>query len=194
VKMGIDLKAGGRRTGHNARKAPVSKNVYVKLLEKLYSFIARRGDSKFAATICKRLKMSRINTPPISLSRLSRYMKGKEKKIAVIVGGVTNDSRMLELPQLTIAAIRFTEAARARIVKAGGECLTLDQLALRSPKGADTVLLRGSVSSRESVRHFGHATSPNNPHTHDAVKPYVRSKGRKFEKARGRRRTCGFKV
>ena len=36
-KMGIDLKAGGRRTGHNARKAPVSKNVYVKLLEKLFS-------------------------------------------------------------------------------------------------------------------------------------------------------------
>jgi hypothetical protein len=35
--MGIDLKAGGRRTGHNARKAPVSKNVYVKLLEKLFA-------------------------------------------------------------------------------------------------------------------------------------------------------------
>jgi len=62
-------------------------------------------------------------------------MKGKETKIAVIVGGVTNDSRLLEVPQLTIAALRFTEAARARIVKAGGECLTLDQLALRSPKG-----------------------------------------------------------
>lgn len=31
-------------------------------------------------------------------------------------------------------------------------------------------------------------------HTHDSVKPYVRSKGRKFEKARGRRRSNGFKV
>jgi len=35
--MGIDLKAGGRRTGHNTRTAPVSKNVYVKLLEKLFA-------------------------------------------------------------------------------------------------------------------------------------------------------------
>ena len=95
---------------------------------------------------------------------------------------------------MTIAAIRFTESARARIVKAGGECITLDQLALRSPKGANTVLLRGSVSSRESVKHFGHATSVANPHTHNGVKPHVRAKGRKFEKARGRRRTCGFKV
>ena len=34
----------------------------------------------------------------------------------------------------------------------------------------------------------------NNLHTHDSVKPYVRSKGRKFEKARGRRRSNGFKV
>lgn len=34
--MGIDLKAGGRRVGHNARKEPKSKNVYLKLLEKLF--------------------------------------------------------------------------------------------------------------------------------------------------------------
>ena len=37
-KMGIDLKSGGRRKGHNVRKAPVSKNVYLKLLEKLYRY------------------------------------------------------------------------------------------------------------------------------------------------------------
>ena len=138
--------------------------------------------------------MSKINNPPLSISRLARFMRGKDEKVAVIVGAVTNDSRLLEIPRLTIAALRFTEQARARIVKAGGECLTLDQLALRSPKGANTVLLRGSKNSRESVRHFGHRTSPNNPHTHDAVKPRIISKGRKFEKARGRRRSNGFKI
>ena len=37
-EMGIDLKSGGRRKGHNVRKAPVSKNVYLKLLEKLYRY------------------------------------------------------------------------------------------------------------------------------------------------------------
>ena len=37
--MGIDLKSGGRRKGHNVRKAPVSQNVYVKLLEKLYRLV-----------------------------------------------------------------------------------------------------------------------------------------------------------
>lgn len=192
--MGIDLVAGGRRVGHNVRKVPESKNVYLRLLIKLYSFIARRAESKFAAVIAKRMCMSRINNPPLSISRLARYMKGQEEKIAVIVGTITNDSRLLEIPSLKICALRFTEDARARILSAGGECLTFDQLALKSPKGTDTVLLRGSKSSRESVRHFGHSTSVYNPKTHDGVKPYVRAKGRKFESARGRRRTCGFKV
>ena len=192
--MGIDLVAGGRRVGHNVRRAPESKNVYLRLLIKLFSFIARRAESKFATVISKRLCMSRINNPPLSLSRLARYMKDKDGKIAVIVGTVTNDARLLEIPSLKVCALRFTEDARARIVKAGGECLTFDQLALQSPTGSNTVLLRGSKSSRESVRHFGHSTSVYNPHTHDAVKPYVRSKGRKFESARGRRKSVGFKV
>ena len=43
-KMGIDLVAGGRRKGHNVRKAPASKNVYIKLLEKLYGYVHQCRD------------------------------------------------------------------------------------------------------------------------------------------------------
>ena len=123
-------------------------------------------------------------------------MKGDDKigKIAVVVGTVTNDTRTLELPALKIAALKFTDEARKAITRSGGECMTFDQLALVAPKGSNTVLLRGAKNAREAVKHFGHATSPDNPHTHDGVKPYVRSKGRKFEKARGRRASTGFKV
>ena len=74
--------------------------------------------------------------------------------------------------------------------QAGGECLTFDQLALLRPTGANSVLLRGPKNSREAVKHFGKA--PGVPHSH--TKPYVRSKGRKFEKARGRRKSCGYKA
>ena len=56
-------------------------------------------------------------------------------RIAVIVGTVTDDIRLLEVPKLTVAALKFTETARARIVKAGGKCLTLDQLVLLAPTG-----------------------------------------------------------
>jgi large subunit ribosomal protein L18e len=92
--------------------------------------------------------------------------------------------------------------------------LTLDQLALRSPKGENCVLLSGPRSQREAVRHFGPA--PGTRHSHAKyestqlfylfvwslkliyvpfffLRPYVRSKGRKFEKARGRRASRGFR-
>ena len=190
--MGIDLKAGGRRVGHkSSMKVVKTENPYMRLLIKLYKFLDRRTDSAFCATVLKRLHMSRVNQPPISLARLAKY--NKEGKTSVIVGKVTDDVRLLECPAMSVCALAFTENARKRIVAAGGECLTFDQLALRAPKGANCVLLRGP-KSRSALAHFGHSTSVTNPHTHDGVKPYVRSKGRKFERARGRRRSCGFKV
>ena len=192
--MGIDLKAGGRRTGHkSSMKVVKTKNPYNRILIKLYKFLSRRTDSKFCATVLKRLHMSKVNQPPIALSRLSKYMSKKEGKTAVIVGKVTDDVRLMECPKLSVCALGFTEGARKRIVAAGGECITFDQLALRSPTGSGVVLLRGP-KSREALAHFGHSTSVANPHTHDGVKPYVRSNGRKFERARGRRRSRGFKV
>lgn len=177
-----------------ARTDAKSDNVYLKLLVKLYRFLARRTDSKFVSVVLKRLFMSRTNRPPLSLSRLARFMMKKDGKIAVLVGTVTDDPRLLTVPKMTVCALRFTETARARIVKAGGECLTFDQLALRAPKGSNTVLLRGPKKAREVYSHFGHRSTATSVKTHCNVKPYVRAKGRKFEKARGRRRTNGFKV
>ena len=103
-----------------------------------------------------------------------KHMQGKEDKIAVIVGTVTDDIRVIEVPALKVCALRFTETARARILKAGGECITLDQLALRAPTGANTFGTPGTPGSK--------------------TRPYVRSTGRKFERARGRRASMGYKV
>ncbi|KAK4795758.1 hypothetical protein SAY86_028084 [Trapa natans] len=186
---GIDLKAGGK-SKKTKRTAPKSDDVYLKLLVKLYRFLVRRTGSKFNAVILKRLFMSKVNKPPLSLSKLISFMKGKEDMIAVVVGTVTDDIRVYDVPALKVTALRFTETARARIEKAGGECLTFDQLALRAPLGQNTVLLRGPKNSREAVKHFGPA--PGVPHSH--TKPYVRAKGRKFEKARGKRNSRGFRV
>mmetsp|Transcript_74784 Transcript_74784/g.165426 ORF Transcript_74784/g.165426 Transcript_74784/m.165426 type:complete len:187 (-) Transcript_74784:101-661(-) len=186
--MGIDIIAGGRLK-KKTREA-TTDNPYIKLLCKLYKFLARRTDSKFNKVIFKRLNMTRRNKAPLSLSKIARFMDGKEGKIAVVVGTVTDDNRLFEMPKLSVCALRFTETARARIIKAGGECVTLDKLALRAPLGQGTVLLRGPVKSREAERHFGKA--PGVPNSTTA--PHVRSKGRKFEKARGKRKSRGYKV
>lgn len=103
--------------------------------------------------------MSRINRPPMSLSRLVAL--SRPEKTLVVIGTITDDTRLLTVPKLTVAALRFTATARTRIEKAGGECLTLDQLALRAPTGANTLLLRGPKNAREAVKHFGFG-----PHSH----------------------------
>ncbi|RYR25369.1 hypothetical protein Ahy_B02g059075 [Arachis hypogaea] len=69
----------------------------------------------------------------------------------------------------TSSVNRFTETARARIEKAGGECLTFDQVAFRAPLGQNTVLFRGPKNSRKVVKHFGPAAGV----PHSQTKPYV---------------------
>ncbi|MBN4711026.1 hypothetical protein H3276_23405, partial [Escherichia coli] len=110
----IDLVAGGRNK-KTKRTAPRSDDVYLKLLVKLYRFLVRRTKSNFNAVILKRLFMSKTNRPPLSLRRLAKFMEGKEENnIAVIVGTVTDDKRIQEIPKMKVTALRFTETARAR--------------------------------------------------------------------------------
>ena len=44
-------------------------------------------------------------------------MKGKEGKTAVIVGTITDDARLLDVPKLSVAALKVTATARARILQ-----------------------------------------------------------------------------
>jgi ribosomal protein L18E len=53
----------------------------------------------------------------------------------VIVGSVTDDHRLYEVPKMTVAALKFTETARARITKSGGKCMTIDELIMKAPTG-----------------------------------------------------------
>lgn len=78
-----------------------------------------------------------MNRPPLSLSKLIKHHEKKpyQGQPAVVVATVTDDERILEVPKMTVAALRFTEAARARITAAGGQCLTLDELVMKAPEG-----------------------------------------------------------
>ncbi len=71
----------------------------------------------------------------------------RTEKIAVVVGTVTNDARQWKVPKMKVCALRFTEHARARIVKGGGEIITFDQLAMKAPKGQNTILLQGKLQN-----------------------------------------------
>ncbi|GAM18501.1 hypothetical protein SAMD00019534_016760 [Acytostelium subglobosum LB1] len=187
-----------RKTG---RKHLVSKNPYLSLLVKLdiynkrytdtnnnnnnnkqlYTFLARRTGSKFNKIVLKRLVQTRTNKVAVSISRIANAMKDRKAgKIAVIVGPVVNDERLLDVPNMTVVALKFSESVRARIVKAGGRALTFDQFALIRPRGNNTFLLKGVTKARTVYKHFGRA--PGLPGS--TARPYVRSAGNKFERAR----------
>merc|ERR1712021_225910 len=123
--MGIDLNKQGRVRSRHFRAAKTN-NLYHGLLIKLYSFLARRTDSKFNKIVYKRLNQSGTTRYPMSVSRLVKVANSEEKraKTLVVVGNVLNDERLLVVPKMTVCALRFTTAARQRIGAAGGRCMT----------------------------------------------------------------------
>ena len=160
------------------REATTTNN-YHQLLIKLYKFLARRTESKFNAVVHDRLTQSRTTRYPISLSRLAKIANtdAKREKILAIAGKVLDDERMMTLPKLKVCALQISESARARIVKAGGERYTFDQLAQIEPLGKNVYLLRGP-RSREAHSHFRGLKG-------DKAKPYIcnnnhRARERKF--------------
>ena len=159
----------------------------------LYQFLERRTDSEFNRIIQKRLNQSRLNRFPLSLSRITKHLSNdrnpqyqndsKFSRIVAVVGSVTNDVRLLNVPEgLRVVALKFTAAAKSRILAAKGTCYTFDQLAQLAPTGKNVLLLRGP-RDREAKRFFGLYPGQKGSHT----APRVRSEGRKFERARGRR-------
>lgn len=200
--MGRDITSSMRRrtikqSQKSGRKDVKGDNPYLKLLVKLYKFLSRRTASNFNKVVAARLTQTRKQKCPLSLSKLSLHMKEKTGKVAVVIGTVTNDPRMIETPEgLKVCALKFTEVARKRIEKAGGECMTFDELAMKAPLGKNCVLLRGPVHARTVERYFGKA--PGVPDS--TTRPYVaqasnlKRKSRKKESARGRRKSRGYKI
>lgn len=73
--MGIDICHKNDRKVR--RVAPKSEDPYLRVLTKLYRYLASRveGAGKFNKVVLKRLFMSKRNRPPISIARIIRNVK-----------------------------------------------------------------------------------------------------------------------
>jgi large subunit ribosomal protein L18e len=85
------------------------------------------------------LSKSRSRKPAVNVGKLSR-LTGKDA--AVLVPGKVLGSGILSHP-LTIGAYSFTETAKKKITKAGGEALTITEFLARFPSGAGVMLIGG---------------------------------------------------
>ena len=96
--MGVDV--CHKKNRKVRRTESKSQDIYLRLLVKIYRFLARGPEDKFNKIILKRLFM--INRPPLSIARLARNLKkpvGADKTV-VVVGTVTNDLRIFDIPIL----------------------------------------------------------------------------------------------
>lgn len=177
--MGIDFVVGAKKRT-SRRTCPKSKNPYLNILHSAYATVKRHTDSKFNEIVTQRISLSRTNRPPMSLSNLSRLMADKDGHTAVVVATVTNDERFDQIPKMTVAALRFTATARARIERAGGRCMTMDELLVEKPTGTGCILLQGKRSHRKVAKSFGAAGRPGH------VKPKGTHKVNNRRGARGR--------
>jgi len=183
--MAID-KLGCYKKKQSGRRMSPTRDPYYAILIKLYKFLSSRTSSAFNKEVLKRMYKSKHNRPIVSLSRIAVNMRKKgTDHTAVVVSTVVNDPRMLEIPKMSICALRFTATARARVEQAGGECITFDQLALRNPLGKKTVLLRGCRTHRKAFAYFGKPAGSRNSHTKPRC-PKPTKMGRKYEQGRGK--------
>ncbi|KAF5354350.1 hypothetical protein D9757_014333 [Collybiopsis confluens] len=89
----------------------------------------------------------REHSEPTLTIRLTR-----RAKLLSAVGTVIDDIRIpsTNIPKLTIATLRFTQSAKACILAAGGQVLTLDELALHAPPEATPSFL-GGIGTKERL-------------------------------------------
>lgn len=95
-----------RRPGRLQMRASLSQNERVHPLEQLAVHV-------FA--ICSPIDRQRSSASPVAAAVCRHHLQ--EDKVAVLVATVTDDARLFEVPKLRVCALRFTETARARIVK-----------------------------------------------------------------------------
>ena len=106
--MGIDYDIRGNQK--KGDRQTTTSNNYHQLLVKLYSFLARRTESKFNQVVLKRLNQSCVNRYPVSISKLAKLACNQKESntMLVVVAPILNDERMLVVPKLRVCALKFT--------------------------------------------------------------------------------------
>jgi large subunit ribosomal protein L18e len=99
----------------------------IRLLKKA----SNKNDARIWDALAEELSRSKHHRASVNLSHISRSLK--EKEIAAVPGKVLGNGRP---NKVSIAALSFSETARRKIEREGGECLSFEALIKKSPKGS----------------------------------------------------------
>lgn len=110
------------------------------VLRRLVRQLRERGKEqkvKIWSELAERLSKPRRARAEVNLSRLNRY---SDEGSTIVVPGKVLAAGKLDCA-LSVAAFKFSGAARRKIVAAGGKALTIQQLLEQNPSGRDVRLM-----------------------------------------------------
>ncbi len=99
---------------------------------------SRTNEAHIWREIAKRLDSPTKNHAEVNLSKINRYANDGE---TLIVPGKVLGSGAIDRP-VEVAALNFSKQAATKIAEAKGNCITIEQLLMKNPKGSRVRILR----------------------------------------------------
>ncbi|WP_456369023.1 50S ribosomal protein L18e [Thermococcus sp.] len=87
--------------------------------------------------IAWRLERPRRQRAEVNVSKINRYTKDGD---TVVVPGSVLGAGKLE-HRVVVAAWKFSETAKKKILEVGGEAITIEELMERNPKGSGVIIM-----------------------------------------------------
>lgn len=100
--------------------------------------LSRKNKVKIWEAVANLLSKSKRSRVSINIGQIERHTS---KGDIVAVPGTVLGSGMIE-NKVTVGAHKFTDQAKKKVEEAGGQCLSLVELAEKHPKGSGVKILR----------------------------------------------------
>jgi large subunit ribosomal protein L18e len=98
---------------------------------------AYENDVAIWKDIALRLEKPSRSWPEVNLDKINRYIR--ENETALVPGKVLSTGNLTK--KVSIAAWSFSEKSQEKIKKAGGKCMSIEDLLKNNPKGKDIRIL-----------------------------------------------------
>lgn len=139
------------------KKKVNSPNPLLQSLADFFIKVAKNSSNDDIKRIAKRLTMSNKDRPVVRVSEIVKELQENSEKVAVVVGKVVDDERLIILPSMRIVALQWSRSVQEKVEKCGGSFFTLDQLFKVAPNIENIVLIQGDRMKRKSARFWGKA-------------------------------------
>lgn len=106
-------------------------------LLKLIRALRKNREGKIWRDLAERLSKPRSRRAVVNVSRINRYTV--EGDVVVVPGKVLGAGKLTH--PVCVAAFSFSKTARGKILEAGGECITIQELMERNPRGSNVKII-----------------------------------------------------